>query len=92
MSDSIIEQLKTYILPELALKISLEQIDRETKLEGEGLDLDSLGFVELIMAIEEHFGFQFLETEIEVQNFQSIGSLSRLIGQKVLIKDNVKTN
>ncbi|MCP2728421.1 phosphopantetheine-binding protein [Symplocastrum sp. BBK-W-15] len=71
------------------MPLKTKNIDENTALDGEGLDLDSLGFVELIVLVEQHFDFQFSETEINLEAFKTIGSLSRLIANKLTPSENV---
>lgn len=83
MENLILGQLKTILDEELNLPVNTENFDENTALDAEGLDLDSLGFVELIMQVEDRFNFQFTETEINLENFKTIGSLSTLIASKL---------
>ncbi len=89
MNETIVEKLKTLILEELDMPLKTKNIDENTALDGEGLDLDSLGFVELIVLVEQHFDFQFSETEINLEAFKTIGSLSTLIANKLTPSENV---
>lgn len=91
MSKSILDQLKTILDEELNLPVNTENFNESTALDGEGLDLDSLGFVELIMQIEDRFNFQFTENEINLENFKTIGSLSSLIASKSAENDNIES-
>jgi acyl carrier protein len=91
MSKSILDRLKTILDEELNLPVNTENLNENTALDGDGLDLDSLGFVELIMQVEERFNFQFSETEINLENFKTIGSLSSLIASKLAENDNIES-
>jgi acyl carrier protein len=91
MSKSILDQLKTILDEELNLPVNTENLNENTALDGDGLDLDSLGFVELIMQVEERFDFLFSETEINLENFKTIGSLSSLIASKLAENDNIES-
>lgn len=91
MSNSIIEQIKTLMIQDLDLPLQTENLDENTALDGEGLDLDSLGFVELIIQVEERFNFQFTETEINLENFKTIGSLSTLISSKLAESEKIES-
>jgi acyl carrier protein len=90
MSQSILDRLKTILDEELNLPVNTDNFNENTALDGDGLDLDSLGFVELIMQVEEKFEFQFSETEINLENFKTIGSLSSLIASKLAKHDNIE--
>jgi acyl carrier protein len=91
MSKSILDRLKTILDEELNLPVNTENLNENTALDGDGLDLDSLGFVELIMQVEERFNFQFSETEINLENFKTIGSLSSLIASKLAENDHIES-
>ncbi|WNZ46992.1 acyl carrier protein [Leptolyngbya boryana CZ1] len=83
MYDTICEQVKTLIAENLGMPLDVETMNQDTPLDVEGLELDSLGFVELIMIVEQHFDFQFSEVEINLENFKTIGTLSTLIASKL---------
>ena len=89
MNETIVEKLKTLILEELGIPLKTKNIDENTALDTEGLDLDSLGFVELIVLVEQYFNFQFSETEINLEFFKTIGSLATLIANKLTASENV---
>ena len=45
--------------------------------------LDSLAFVELVVFIENNFGFQFEDEELIIENFKSINTISNVVEKKV---------
>ena len=57
-------------------------INNDTNLFAEA-GLDSIGIVELVVAIEEEFGFEFDESELEFDEFATIDSIANLIQKKV---------
>lgn len=83
MYDVICEQVKTLIDESLGMPLDATAMNQDTPLDVEGLDLDSLSFVELIMVVEQHFNFQFSEAELNLENFKTIGTLSSLIASKL---------
>jgi acyl carrier protein len=89
MSSAILEQVKTLIIEELGIPLNTDNLDETTALDAGGLDLDSLGFVELIVLVEQQFGFQFSETEINLEAFKTIGTLSALIASKLAISESI---
>ena len=74
----------------------LKLLDRTPVLEGRGLrltedsplmgavpELDSMGVVSLITAMEERWGFAIDDDEIDGQVFESVGSLRRFVQDKL---------
>lgn len=74
----------------------LKLLDRTLVLEGRGLrltedsplmgavpELDSMGVVSLITAMEERWGFAIDDDEIDGQVFESVGSLRRFVQDKL---------
>lgn len=55
-------------------------ITPEMKLQ-EDLGLDSLNMVELIVDLEDEFGIEIYESDLELENFQSAEKVYRLIRQ-----------
>jgi acyl carrier protein len=56
-----------------------QDIDNQAPLFGEGLGLDSLDAVELVMLLEKHFGVRITDSEIARQAFGSINTLLAFI-------------
>lgn len=55
----------------------------ETPLLGALPELDSLAVVDLLAALEQRFGLQFQDDDIDGQSFATVGSLARLIEDKL---------
>lgn len=67
----------------LGIEERAERFDAATPLFGELPELDSLGVVQLAGAIEERFGFQIEDEEFTGDVFESVGSLSDFVEQKL---------
>jgi acyl carrier protein len=74
MDGGVTEQVEQILLRELNLEVPSEQAD----LIESGL-IDSLGLVELLVAIEREFGVSFDLEELEPENFRSVGRIAELI-------------
>jgi acyl carrier protein len=62
------------------LSVSEEQVTPEAKF-GDDLDADSLDLVELVMALEEEFGIEVPEEELE--DIQTVGQAFELVTGKL---------
>jgi acyl carrier protein len=78
------EKLKTIIIEELNLEdVSAEDIDDDAPLFGEGLELDSLDAVELVVQVQKHFGVEIKDIEEGRIAFQSINALRQFIEERM---------
>jgi len=80
---SIKEKLKKMLVEELNLEdVSPEDIDDDAPLFGDGLGLDSLDAVELVVLIQKHFGVEIKDMEEGRPALQSVNSLAAFIEAK----------
>lgn len=54
----------------------------ETSLRDGGLELDSVDILEIIVAVEHHFGVKVDDAEMGKKYFRTIGSIAELVAQK----------
>lgn len=74
------ERIKRLIVESLNLEgMSPEMIGDETPLFGEGLGLDSVDALELVVALEKEFGIKIKSQEIGREVFSSVSTLSEFI-------------
>ena len=80
--ENIIEELRHLIAEKLDRNITLEEIDPDAPLLGEGLNLDSLAIVELITLSEENFGIEFGEDDLTMEAFANLRTLAGVIAAR----------
>jgi acyl carrier protein len=73
-------RIKRLIVESLNLEgMRPEMIEDETPLFGEGLGLDSVDALELVVALEKEFGIKIKSQEIGREVFSSVSTLSQFI-------------
>ena len=56
------------------------QVDVDTDVIVGGI-LDSLSFVRLLVSLEEEFGLEVNLAELDLEDFSSVSSIARLVGE-----------
>jgi len=80
MIDDLILKLKKEIITELNLEtMTPDEIDAEAPLFGEGLGLDSIDALELVVLLEEHYGIKIRDRKEGSKVFQSIKTMAEYI-------------
>ncbi len=80
---TIKEQLKKILVEELNLEdVTPEEIEDDTPLFGEGLGLDSLDAVELVVLLEKHFGIAVKNIDEGREAFQCINTLAAFVEER----------
>lgn len=82
MEENTIEQLKALVAGKLDVNLKHEEIRADAPLLDEGLGLDSLAIVELITLIEEKFGFEFGEDDLNMEAFANLRSLAKVVDDR----------
>lgn len=74
------KKLKGLLVSELSLEdVNPDEIADDEILFGEGLGLDSLDAVEIVVILQRHFGLEVKDMEQGREIFYSIDTLSRYI-------------
>ena len=61
----------------------VQQMDAAAPLLGAVSELDSMAVVNLITALEEHFGITVADNEIDTSTFEALDILMQFIGRKL---------
>ena len=81
---AVADRVKRLIVDNLHLEgLKPEMIDEHAPLFGEGLGLDSVDALELVVAVEKEFGIKIKSNEIGREVFSSVDSLSRFIAGRI---------
>ena len=79
--EKIVEEIKQLIVSSLDLEdVSVEDIETDAPLFGDGLGLDSIDALELGMALKKKYGVEFKSAkEQNKEYFRSVGALADFI-------------
>ena len=78
-----LEEVKKIVIDVLALGAAGESRNENSALLGSLPELDSMAVVQLIGALEDHFGFGVDDDEISAANFATLGSLAAFVRFKL---------
>lgn len=78
--DELIYQLKQQLIEALNLEdITPEEIDAEAPLFGDGLGLDSIDALEIILLLERHYGIKIDNPQQGSKIFFSVKTLAEFV-------------
>ncbi len=87
MAERTQDRLKRLIVKRLRLSITPDSIGDDHLLFGkEGLGLDSIDALELVVGMEEEFGIRIGDNEVDRAIFRSVSTLSQFAEKKVAVK------
>ena len=78
--DNLIQGVKNLIVQRLKLvDMTSEMIDTDAPLFGEGLGLDSIDALELVLGLEKEYGIIVPDAEVGKRVFQSVRTMAQYI-------------
>ncbi|CUI06541.1 acyl carrier protein [Massilia sp. P8910] len=78
-----LEDIKTILTDVLSLGDAGKDLNEQSALLGSIPELDSMAVVNLMAALEEHFGITIDDDEISASTFETLGSLNAFVKQKL---------
>ena len=79
-SDDLIEKIRQLIIQRLKLvEMTPEMIEIDAPLFGEGLGLDSIDALELVLGLEKEFGVIIPDAEVGKRVFQSVRTMTQYV-------------
>lgn len=79
----ILDDVKMIVGNSLQIGTRVQQMDASAPLLGAVPELDSIAVVNLITALEEHFGIAVADDEIGASTFETLGSLAQFVERKL---------
>ena len=76
MSDALRSEIKQAIVRSLRLPMKPEEIGDSTPLFGEGLGLDSIDVLELVLEIERTFGVSITDEQTGAKVLRTVNSIA----------------
>jgi len=82
MSESLMEKVKLMIISSLRIEgMSPDEIENDAPLFGEGLGLDSIDALQLVVAMEKDFGVVVPDAATGSIVFASVRSMARYVSE-----------
>ena len=77
------QKIKEVLIDELMLQEQPDEIDNDTALFGEGLGLDSVDALQLVVALEKNFGLKISDAEKAKHILRSIDTIAEAVTDKL---------
>jgi acyl carrier protein len=88
MAEDLVLELKKLIIHTLKLEdITPEDIGDDAPLFGEGLGLDSIDALELVVALEKTYNVFIPDSEVGKKVFRSVNALAGFVRQPSAVSD-----
>lgn len=83
VNEELIVKLKQLIITRLKLMdMTPEMIDTDAPLFGEGLGLDSIDALELVLGLEKEYGVIIPDAEVGKKVFQSVRTMAQFVTEQ----------
>jgi acyl carrier protein len=79
----VLDDVKLVVGSTLQIRARVQEMSEAAPLLGAVPELDSIAVVNLITALEEHFGITVADDEIGASAFETLGSLARFVEGKL---------
>ena len=76
---SLQDRVRALIVTRLKLEIDPAEIDLEAPLFGEGLGLDSIDALELVVGLEQEFGIKIPDADVGKKIFASVETIASYV-------------
>ena len=80
---ALMEEVKALLKNTLILGDEIDRLDADSPLLGSFRELDSVGVMSVVTAIEDEFDVEVDDAEISTEVFRSLGSLVAFVEQKM---------
>jgi len=88
MSAALVLELKKLIIETLKLEeVTPGDIEDEGQLFGDGLGLDSIDALELVVALEKTYGVSIPDSEVGQRVFRSVNTLAQFVKEQSAISN-----
>lgn len=78
-----LEEVKNILADVLSLGAAKDSLTEQSALLGSIPEFDSMAVVNLITALEEHFGIVVDDDEISASTFETLGTLTAFVQEKL---------
>ena len=79
MSDTLRDEIKQAIIRSLRLPLTAAEIGDDVPLFGEGLGLDSIDVLELVLELERSFGVAIRDEETGARVLRSVNTIAAFV-------------
>jgi acyl carrier protein len=80
---ALIDEIKLILRDTLVLDDDVKQFDASSPLLGAVKELDSVGVVSVLTALEENYDIALEDDEISAEVFSTLGTLTEFVRQKI---------
>jgi acyl carrier protein len=78
-----LEEIEQLLVTEVAAILSIDPATVAVDAPLHSLGMNSMAFIELLVAIEKAFELKLMETDLTREDFQAIGSLASCISRMI---------